>query len=359
MGRRRSVWFTALAGVAVVAGCGDDSTDGAGGSSSSVVTELPAETVSPAPSEDEAASAVFPVTIPHAFGETEIPAEPQRVAVVGFNEADFLYALGIAPVAAHEWWGEYPYVTGPWADPLRQELGAEPEVLLDWEIDVEWVAAQEPDLIVATYTDMDQAMYDLLSEVAPVVAQPAEYETWSTPWREQLRQIARAVGREERAEEVITGVDELIDQIASSHPSFADQAFNIGTLADAGSFTVYSSDDVANQSLAELGMAVPAEHDEMADGVYVQISAERLDLLDLLDVLIILDDTGEVEAQLATMPTFLATRVNQEGRVIIPDFDIMLAMSFNTPLSIPYYLTELAPMLDAAIDGDPATEQPD
>ncbi len=57
----------------------------------------------------------------------------------------------------------------------------------------------------------------------------------------------------------------------------------------------------------------------MADGVYVNISAEQLDVLDLLDVLIILDDTGETEANLATHPTFTTTRVSKEGRVVIPD----------------------------------------
>lgn len=282
-------------------------------------------------------------------------SEPERVVVVGFNEGDYLYALGVAPVAVHEWWGGYPYATGPWADGLRQELGAEPAVLEEWEVDVEWVAAQDPDLIVGTYHDMDQEMYDLLSEVAPVVAQPAQYEMWSTPWREQLRQIATALGREDRAEEVIAGVDELIEQTTADHPELVGKKFNIGSVAEGGGFTVYSSEDVANQSLAELGMEVPAEHDAAADGVYVNISDERLDMLDMLDVLVMLDDTGEIEATLAGHPTFGATPVSQEGRVVIPDHDTMLAMSFNTPLSIPYYLTNLAPALAAAADGDPAT----
>jgi iron complex transport system substrate-binding protein len=349
--RRSSVWCVALVAIAIVAGCGGDGT----------VDEADAASVVSAPAStptDDHDGGTFPVTLSHAFGETEIASEPERVVVVGLNEADFLYSLGVAPVGVHEWWGGYPYATGPWADPVREELGAEPAVLQEWEIDVEWVAAQDPDLIVATYHDIDQTMYDLLSEVAPVVAQPAEYENFSTPWREQLRQIAKAVGRVDRAEEVIAGVDELIDQTASDHPSLAGQKFNTGTLAEGDGFTVYSSADVANQSLAELGMAVPAEHDEMADGVYVNISAEQLDVLDLLDVLIILDDTGETEANLVAHPTFTTTRVNQEGRVVIPDFDAMVAMSFNTPLSIPYYLTALAPMLDAAVDGDPTTEQP-
>jgi iron complex transport system substrate-binding protein len=347
---RRSNWLMALAAVAIVAGCGSDDTAD--------------EAAEPTPSAPSSAPTVpddttaFPVTIDHVFGQTEITDQPERVVVVGLNEADFLYSLGVAPVGVHEWWGGYPYATGPWADPVREELGAEPAVLEQWEIDVEWVAAQDPDLIVATYHDIDQDMYDLLSEVAPVVAQPAEYDNWSTPWREQLRQIATAVGRVDRAEEVIAGVDQLIERTAADNPSLAGKLFNTGGLAEDDGFTVYSSGDVANQSLAELGMSVPAEHDAMADGVFVNLSAEQLNVLDVLDLLIVLDDTGETEANLAAHPTFSSTQVHQEGRAVIPAFDVMVAMSFNTPLSIPYYLTELAPMLTAAVDGDPATTTP-
>ena len=55
------------------------------------------------------------------------------------------------------------------------------------------------------------------------------------------------------------------------------------------------------------------------------------------------------------MPTFAATRLHREGREVVPSRDVVMAIAFNTPLSIPYYLDELAPLLDAALDGDPAT----
>jgi iron complex transport system substrate-binding protein len=351
------MWGGVLLALALAAGCGSDSTDDdAAGDSTSADASTTVETSAAASASTVDDAATFPVTVSHVFGETVIESEPSRVVVVGLNEADYLYSLGIAPVGVHEWWGAYPFATGPWADPVREELGAEPAVLEEWEVDVEWVAALEPDLIVATYHDIDQAMYDLLSKVAPVVAQPPEYDNWSTPWREQLRQIAMAVGRSERADAVIADIDELIEQTVSQHPSLEGKTFNTGSFAEAGGFTVYSSADVANQSLAELGMDVPAEHDANADGVFVEISDERLELLDVLDVLIFLDDTGETRAKLAAHPTFPGTRVSQEERVVVPEFDVMVAMSFNTPLSIPYYLAELAPMLDAAADGDPATD---
>ena len=125
----------------------------------------------------------FPVTLTHAFGTTVVPEPPQRVVVAGLNEADYLYSLGVAPVGVHEWWGGYEYATGPWAEDVRDDLAAEPAVQQGWDINVEWVAAQRPDLIVATYHELDRAMYDTLSKIAPVVAQHEDYDTWTTPWR--------------------------------------------------------------------------------------------------------------------------------------------------------------------------------
>lgn len=39
-------------------------------------------------------------------------------------------------------------------------------------------------------------------------------------------------------------------------------------------------------------------------------------------------------------------------------FDLNGAMSFSSPLSIPYLLDGLVPELSAAVDGDPATAVP-
>ena len=123
-----------------------------------------------------AAAQDFPVTVTHEFGETTIPAKPERIVSVGLHEQDFLYALGIAPVGVHEWWGDYPYATWPWAEAAREAVGATPEVLMGFEINIEWVAAQRPDLIVASYYgDLSQETYDLLSQIAPTITAPPGY----------------------------------------------------------------------------------------------------------------------------------------------------------------------------------------
>src|SRR4051794_2647895 len=66
----------------VLGGCGSDD-DGDGNS---------------AASSSPGSSSAFPVTIEHAYGETEIPEQPQRVVSLGYTEQDAIPALGVVPV---------------------------------------------------------------------------------------------------------------------------------------------------------------------------------------------------------------------------------------------------------------------
>src|SRR3712207_691603 len=113
--------------------------------------------------EPSSASGAFPLTIENEFGTTEIPAEPQRVVTVGFNDQDFVLALGVTPVGERENLGEYDATTRPWAEEL---LPAEDiPTVGGQEINLEAVAALEPDLIVGVYSFMDQTVYDQLSGI--------------------------------------------------------------------------------------------------------------------------------------------------------------------------------------------------
>ena len=125
----------------------------------------------------------FPVTIEHKFGETTIDAEPERVVSIGYNEHDFLLALGVVPVALRDWYGEQPNSVWPWA---QDELGdATPEVLPSTDLNFEQIAALDPDLIVGVWSGMTAEDYELLSAIAPTVAQPENYDDYGTPWQEQ------------------------------------------------------------------------------------------------------------------------------------------------------------------------------
>lgn len=293
-------------------------------------------------------------TLRHSFGEITIdPDRVQRIVSVGYHEQDFLYALGLAPVGVHDWFGEHPFATGPWAEVSRQAAGATPEVQKGFEIDVEWVWGMKPDLIIATFAPMNAAVYEQLSQIAPVLGPPADYPLWGGPWEAELRLIAQATAREAQAEAVISRIDAKVEAAVAAHPQFHGLS---GTSAyfQNGEIVGYRSMDGANRLLAAFGIMTPPEFDRMAGSSdRFQISPERFDLFDL-DVLFWLVEAPSRRA-IEALPSWQSTRAAREGRAIWASPEMMGAMSFQSPLSIEWALDPLTALLAAAVDGNPET----
>lgn len=302
---------------------------------------------------DPALAQPFPVTVEHALGQTTIPALPQRVVSIGLNDQDFLYALGIAPIGVHEWWGEKPYATWPWAEAARAATGATPAIMMGPETNLEWVAAQNPDLIVATYYDLDQATYDLLSHIAPVVAHPTGFPAFSAPWQAQLDLLDRATsGSTEKSTAIIAGLDAQTQAIRNAHPEFAGKTASMADFRD-GQFTLWSSQSAPTRFLTSLGFAFPAELDAMADAAgWIYLSVELADRLDLDLVVWPNGKRAEIEA----VPTYQTLRLFREERSLWPepgDDTLSASLWFQTPLSLAYAIDKFAPKLAAALDGRP------
>lgn len=290
----------------------------------------------------------FPVTIEHQFGTTEVPEAPERVVSVGFTEQDDLLALGVTPVGIRDWYGDQPYAVWPWA---TDELGdAEPEVLSAAEIDLEQVASLAPDLIVGISSGMTDQEYAQLSAIAPTLAQSDEFVEYGTPWQDQFRTIATALGRTERAEEVIDELDARFAGQREQHPELEGASAVVAYLNTDGGASAYASSDVRGRLLEAYGMEVPAEIDELAgDSFYVEISPERLDLLDV-DVLIWATDDEAARAVVEANPVYRGLDVTKDGRSIFIEDEVLVgAASFSSPLSLPMVLDDLTPLVTDAL----------
>lgn len=290
------------------------------------------------------------VEITHRFGNTHIASPPQRIVSVGYHEQDFLYALGIVPVGVHDWFGGRPFATWVWADAARAALGGEPEVQRGFEIDLEWVWELQPDLIVATFAPMDAATYEQLSRIAPVVGPPAEYPDWGAPWQDELRLIARATSRDSKAEAVIADVEAVFADTRARHPKLDGPSAAVVHVAGT-KLVGYGPEDGANRFLASLGLSIPAEFADLAsEAGNFSVSLERIDLFDR-DVALWLSDPAAREL-IEALPAYTASRLARDGRSVWADEDEMGAMSFQSPLSIPWVVNRLAPKLEAAVWGD-------
>lgn len=286
--------------------------------------------------------------IRHRYGNTEIPATAERVVTVGYTGHDAVLALGVTPVAVREWFGERPYATWAWA---QDELGdAEPEVLSSEELNFEWIAALEPDLILGVTSGMTRDEYDTLSEIAPTVGQSGEYVDYGVPWQEATRTTGRALGRERRAEEEVSEVESRFQETRAKHQEFENATGVVALYGENGSFSAYGPEDTRGRFMSALGFEPPDEISELAgDQFYAEISTERLDLLDA-DVLVVIVPDGGREA-LEQDELYRQLAVVREDRAIVLETSDALAgaLSFGTVLSLPYLLGEMVPRLSRSL----------
>lgn len=291
----------------------------------------------------------FPVEIEHRYGTATISEQPRRVVSLSFNGHDFLLALGVVPVALRHWYGDKPHGVWDWA---QAALGDAEPLVLEGEINIERIAALRPDLIVGIWSGMSADEYRLLSRIAPTIAPRAEHGDYGTPWQVMTLTLGRALGREARARELVAGIEARFERIAAAHPQWQGRTATVAWAVRPGAYT---SRDVRGRLMQALGFEIPAHIDEMAgeNAAYLSISQENLPLLDA-DVLIWLDDGQAIDAirDLALRPQLRAYR---EGREIYADPLLGAAMSHSSPLSLPYALDRLVPLIEQAVDGDPAT----
>jgi iron complex transport system substrate-binding protein len=333
----------ALAGsllVLALAGCAAISPEGA-------ATEAPT-VEAPAEESVSAGTAAFPVTIEHKFGSTTIESEPQRVVALGFTDGDPVLALGVTPIAVRYYFGDAEDPIFPWADAAAGDAEIATLNIPFGEMNFESIVEMDPDLILAVSGGLTQAEYDLLSQIAPTLPQTDEYVDFGVPWQAQTRLIAQALGKSERAEELIAETEALIAAAAAAHPEFAGKTAAIAFPATDGYF--FSGPQHERQRvLTSLGFTQPQELVDLAgDAFYGTISGEQLSLLDT-DILIWTVTPADVEA-IQSNPLYQTLEVAQEGRDIFLDStglgDMTApALYYSSVLSLPFAVEALVPQL--------------
>lgn len=325
----------ATLGVGLLAGCGSES-DSADKASDNTSTT---------------AAGAFPVTVEHAFGTTKITEAPKRVVTVGYTDDQTVLAFGIKPVGMTD---QYPNPTGqspdintqwPW---VKDKWGdTKPEVIMkngDNGPNFEKIAALRPDLIIAVYSEIDQAGYDKLSKIAPTVGRTkAEKEPFSAPWQDNALQIAKALGKADEGEKMVADIQGKLDAAKKDHPEFADQtAVALSWYED--SVAPFTSTDVRGRLVSGIGFKYQTEIDKVADGsFYTKLSPERIDLVDV-DHIFVINDKADTDA-LKKFKLFANLDAVKKGNVsYLLDSEgpaIGAAISQGTLLSMPYAVDEL------------------
>ncbi len=323
---RSRPWSTALAlllPLALVAACGgdDDGDD--------------ADTA--AASESDAAGVAdgdFPVTIEHIYGTTEIPEAPERVVTAGFNDADYALAFGVVPVGVRDFIGTFDEDARPWAQEAL--AGATPVKVSDSDgvLNYEEIAGARPDLILA-YSYLEEDEYETLSQIAPTVVEP----NVGSLWEAHTRDVGRALGQPERAEQIVTEVAAHFETTRAAHPEFEGVTLAIQFGVDPEGYYLLEPGDPRIGLFTSLGFTMPETTGE--------ISREQVDLLDQ-ELLVLIGDEDAYESD----ELLQGLDAVQEGRVVyVGDFDSDFAgaLGFDSPLSLPYAVDVVAPLLAEAL----------
>jgi iron complex transport system substrate-binding protein len=293
-----------------------------------------------------------PVTIEHAFGETTVPADPQRVVTLGWGSTDAAIALGTIPVAIpfDSYAGDENGVL-PWVSDALDKAGAETPTVLPESPDeppYEAIAEADPDVILAVYSGITEEQYETLSQIAPTVAYPGE--AWSTPWRDVVTTVGKALGKSDAATELLDGIDAQLADAAAAHPEFKGKS--IAAVWDtAGTFYVYKKADPRVEFLLDLGFVNAPAVDELANGdatFYYTLSYEQLDKLDSDVVLSYSDTQDEADAFLTAPQTSVIPAVAAGHVAQVVGTSYVSAVSPPTALSLPWGLDELVDALASA-----------
>ncbi len=302
------------------------------------------------------------VVIEHAHGSTTIPEKPKRIVALSWMTPDIVAALGVNPVGVEEVWGAGDSGFTPWLEEfVTAEYGETPEIIPYAEEgpNYEAIKALEPDLILGLYSGITDIEYERLSKIAPTV--PYIEGPWNpSTWEEMTRTVGKAMWEDDKAEQLISETEDLVDSLAGEHPEFDGKTFVWGlTLNEGGTdLGVYLEHDPRVRITESLGFASTPALDSFlstaeGDNWYTGVSLEKL--YDVPADLFVAWG-GSVDEGKYTVENKIVSRwepIAANSYVIYADEAEGAAISAPTVLSLKYILPKYVDNLAAALQGTP------
>lgn len=314
--------------------------------------DMPEQFETPGVSEE---SGAFPVVIKHAFGETVISEKPEKIAAISWGNQDVPLALGLIPVGVSE--ANYGVIDGsgllPWTLEKFSELGETEPVLFDdvAGIDYEGINNVKPDVILAAYSGITKEEYELLSEIAPVIAYPEM--PWQTYWRDQILMDSKGIGMESEGQKLVGELEGLILEKKEEYPSVDGKsaAFFYFSPQDLSKFYIYLPSDPRVAYLKDLGMVMPLSVEKLAlenESFAIELSAENIDLIQDMDIIVTYGNAELLEI-LKNDPLIGKIPAVKRGSVaIIEDGTPLAASGTPSALSIPHTIDEYLEIIETA-----------
>lgn len=266
-----------------------------------------------------AAETASGTTFDTEFGTIVVPERIESVVVLeGRRDLDIVLALGL-PLAGYPFEG--PDTGIELTLPLEEELaaaraeGAE-DLFLAGEIDIEAIAAVEPDLIISRGEDVEP-IYEELSAIAPVL--PVSTHGDGVPWQEDLLRIAALTGTEERAQEILSTYEARLAEVKQEHADLLSTV-PIAPMGYDLEGTEVESDRLQSVLLRALGALPSAAFARAEEEGAVELSPEQtLEAYSDAGALLVLADTQEEWDAAQVDPLFSQLPAVRAGAVVRGD----------------------------------------
>lgn len=184
--------------------------------------------------------------VEHAMGTTDVPDAPERVVVLTNEGTEALLAMGVVPVgAANSWNGD------PWWDHIEGLMGDAVPVGTESAVNLELVAALEPDLIIGN-AQRHEEIYPQLSAIAPTVLS----QELRGDWKINFRLYAEALGLETEGEAAIADYEAAVADLRSTLGTALEEEVSVIRFVP-GQIRIYQLDSFSGVLLQDLGFQRP------------------------------------------------------------------------------------------------------
>ena len=218
---------------------------------------------------------VFPRTVTHFQGSTEITQAPTRVVITGTGQLDIALTLGFVPVGSTAGDGA-ELIPSYLAEAFPQDADALAEMKNVGNRkapDVESIADRSPDLILMNNSGKDAAsLYASLSEIAPTVVTQGK----GTNWKQDFLLMADALGKPDTATKWL----ETYQADAAKAGAAIKGGPTVSLLRhNEDRLRIFGPISTAGSVLADMGLARPKDQ-QFTDDTSKDISPEQLEQAD-------------------------------------------------------------------------------
>lgn len=269
-------------------------------------------------------------TVQHEMGETEVCAQPKKVAALSPFVLDSILALGVQPVAYAEAKNlqiptyenpaqQIPYI-GKWVTTQPTGLGDRKSPSL------ERLALVKPDLILGENWQLEDE-YPLLTQIAPTLLFNNQRADGLQDWQHNIREIAKAVGREAKVEELLTTFSQKVSRTRSALQPLLNN--NPRVLLIGSNLTTHVASQPESSTarlLQKIGFEIVQPsgipgYAELSWEILPQIKTDFIIVLSWSDDVLI-NPENTLEKKWANNPLLNSMPVFQQGRVYFVDYQL-------------------------------------